>query len=175
MNALRRNQRGWLSRKWVSLALTGRRKRRKSAVNSVSEPRALKREILHPATPHGERAGTEAESLIASLLQAKGEVPYTEVVDRLTEFLYERELAVGAAIVGAGLWGNALFVSEPSRELELGRGKFRELDFTGRMPDELLSNLSRHGKAALPSDRRGSGGGAQDRQSAVSRRGGDGA
>ncbi|MGE5220195.1 MAG: hypothetical protein ACM3SP_24600 [Chloroflexota bacterium] len=159
MDALRENRRHWFGRKWVSLALARRSKPRKSAMNTVSEP----------------RAGTEAESFIVGLLQAKGEVPYTEVVEGLTEFLYERELAAGAAMVDIGLWGKALFVSEARRELELGKGKFRELDFSGRKPDELLSNLSRHGAAALPGDRRGSGGGAQDRQPAGSRRGGDSA
>ena len=175
MIILRGNRRGWLDSKLVSLMSARRSNRQKTAMSDVSALHASKREFLHPASSQRVRAGTEAESLIASLLQAKGEVPYTEVVEGLTEFLYERERAARAAIVDIGPWGNALFVSDTCRELELGRGKFRELDVAGRKPDELLSNLSRHGKAALPGDRRGSGGGAQDRQSAGSRRGGDGA
>lgn len=175
MEALRNNQRSWLARRLFSRVLARRCKRRKNAFSIVSVPRAAKREILRPVALQLARAGTKSEPFIVDLLRAMGEVPYTEIVEGLAEFLFEREFVAGAAMVEIRFPGKALFVSETRRELELERGKIREFDSAGRKPDELLSNLSRHGAPALPGDRWRRGGGTQDRQSVGSRRGGDGA
>jgi hypothetical protein len=57
------------------------------------------------------------------LLQDKEDISYSDVVEGLAEFLYQKERAAGAAIVDIGLWGEALFVSDAQRELELGERK----------------------------------------------------
>ncbi|HMA80306.1 MAG TPA: hypothetical protein VKR81_05425, partial [Candidatus Binatia bacterium] len=77
MKVLRGSRRGWLDSKLVSLVLARRSKRQTTAMNDVSALHASKREFLLPASSQRARAGTEAESLIASLLQAKAEIPYT--------------------------------------------------------------------------------------------------
>jgi hypothetical protein len=167
------NCRSSLAEKIYPLMPAGFRQRRSGTIR-VPKPAAISK-IIPSATPRWDKPPTQSESYILDLLQGKEEISYSDVVEGLAEFLYQKERATGSAIVDIGVWGEAVFVSEAQRELELGKGKIWEFDFAGRKPDELLSHLSRYGATTLPGDRRGRGRRAQDRQPIGGRRGGDGA
>jgi hypothetical protein len=131
-----------------------------SAHERASKQEAVEGSTIRVMTSPRRAAATEAELFVAGLLHSRNNRSYPEVISALADFIYSKELKKGAWVLDVGLFGSSLFVSEACQELESGKGILWEIDPARKDSDGLLSDLSRHEGAPLPSDRGRSSGGA---------------
>ena len=70
---------------------------------------------------------TDVESFVVALLTKEKELAYEELLSRVAEFLYRKELRAGAWAVDIGLFGSSLFIPEAERILREAKDELWEL------------------------------------------------
>ena len=84
-------------------------------------------------------AATEMERFVQRQLSGQTFVAYDQLVSRVAEWLYRKELELGASVLDIGLFGHSLFIAEARRELDLRRGKLWDIE-EAESSDELVAN-----------------------------------
>ncbi|MBI4526952.1 MAG: hypothetical protein HY695_24410 [Deltaproteobacteria bacterium] len=84
---------------------------------------ATVRLILLPRRAHK----NDVEAFVVSLLNRRKDLPYSQVVLNVAEFLYREELRSGGWAVDIGLFGSSLWVADARRALEEGDGELWEI------------------------------------------------
>ena len=134
---------------------------RYSSVLAVAEKDfRAEQQLVYPVKTLSGRGRTETEKFILHLLDRSGPIGYEDLVSRLSSFLYQQEVKIGGWALDIGVFGASLFVSEARRELESGKGILWEIDSPREDTNELLSNLSRDERPAVPGHWRRDGRGA---------------
>ena len=110
-------------------------------INIGSRLKRKKKHGVRTLEPASRLVATDVERFVENQLAGATSVAYEKLVSRVAEFIYRKELKLGASVLDIGLFGSSLFVAEARRELELGRGKLWEIN-QEKASVELISNRS---------------------------------